>query len=251
MSRYDGIYEVTPKGQQELRGSATSISAIEVDLLIRFDGVLTLNQIRQAMDTAALDVFDNTLATLMLKGLAAPVKPDAFAASLSFQFNSSALTQADAEADACAASLKKSNYYVQIARKRGPLRLRKNRERLSALVIDDEPNLAKFLSHLLEFEGFDVRVAGSRAEIIMELRKDPIPDLVLLDVMLPDADGFDILLRVRAHALLKEVPIIMLTAKSSREAVLKGLAGGADGYVTKPVEPEALLQAVRTVVGLH
>jgi two-component system OmpR family response regulator len=105
MSRYDGIYEVTPKGQHELRGSATSISALEVDLLIRFDGVLTLNQIRQAMGTAALDVFDNTLAMLMLKGLAAPVKADAFAASLSFQFKTSALTQADAEADACAASL--------------------------------------------------------------------------------------------------------------------------------------------------
>jgi two-component system, OmpR family, response regulator len=251
MSRYDGIYEVTPKGQLELRGSATTISPMEVDLLVRFDGVLTLTQIRQAMSTAAMDVFDNTLAVLMLKGLAAPVKPDPFAASLSFQFNTSALTQADAEADACAASLTKSNYYVQIARKRGPARQRANRERLSALVIDDEPNLAKFLSHLLEFEGFNVRIAGTRAEIITELRKEPIPDLVLLDVMLPDADGFDILLRIRAHAVLKEVPIIMLTAKSSREAVLKGLAGGADGYVTKPVEPDALLQAVRTVVGLR
>lgn len=251
MSRYDGIYEATSKGLLELRGSATTSSPLEVDLLVRFDGVLTLTQIRQAMSTEAIDVFDNTLATLMLKGLAEPVKPDPFAASLSFQFHTSALTQPEAEADACAASLTKSNYYVQIARKRGPPRQRANRERLLALVIDDEPQLAKFLSHLLEFEGFDVRTAGSRAEIITELRKEVIPDLVLLDVMLPDADGFDILLRIRAHARLKDVAIIMLTGKSTREAVLKGLAGGADGYVTKPVEPEALLQAVRTVVGLR
>ncbi|HEX5286259.1 MAG TPA: response regulator, partial [Polaromonas sp.] len=94
-------------------------------------------------------------------------------------------------------------------------------------------------------------VAGCRAEIVAEIRKPPIPDLVLLDVMMPDADGFDILLRIRSHPALKDVPVIMLTAKASREAVLKGLAGGADGYITKPVETESLLQAVRTVVGLQ
>jgi two-component system, OmpR family, response regulator len=247
--RYNNIYAVSPKGQLELSGAVTSISALEVDLLVRFDGVLTLAQIRQAMDASAIDAFDNTLATLLIKGLAVPAPPDPFSASLSFQFNTSALTQSGAEADACAASLKKSNYYVRIARKRGVPRARAERERLSAIIVDDEPQLAKFLSHLLTFEGFDVRVAGSRAEVVAELRKTPIPDLVLLDVMLPDADGFDILLRIRAHPVLKEIPVIMLTAKSSREAVLMGLAGGADGYVTKPVEPDAVLQAVRTVMG--
>ncbi|MGH6640233.1 MAG: response regulator, partial [Polaromonas sp.] len=137
------------------------------------------------------------------------------------------------------------------ARKREPPRPRAVGERLSAIIVDDEAHLAKFLYHYLTFEGFDVRVAGSRAEVVAEFRKPPIPDLVLLDVMLPDADGFDILLRIRSHPVLKDVPVIMLTAKASREAVLKGLAGGADGYVTKPVETESLLQAVRTVVGLQ
>jgi two-component system OmpR family response regulator len=115
--------------------------------------------------------------------------------------------------------------------------------------VDDDEHLAKFLHHYLTFEGFDVRVAGSRAEVVAEFRKPPIPDLVLLDVMLPDADGFDILLRIRSHPQLKDVPVIMLTAKATREAVLKGLASGADGYITKPVETESLLQAVRTVLG--
>ncbi|OGB05750.1 MAG: hypothetical protein A3E79_00825 [Burkholderiales bacterium RIFCSPHIGHO2_12_FULL_61_11] len=122
---------------------------------------------------------------------------------------------------------------------------------MSVILIDDEPQLAKFLSHYLRFEGFDVRVAGCRAEIVAEIRKPPIPDLVLLDVMLPDADGFDILLRIRSHPALKDVPVIMLTAKATRESVLKGLAAGADGYITKPVETDVLLQAVRTVMGLQ
>ncbi|MDP3757650.1 response regulator transcription factor, partial [Polaromonas sp.] len=113
-----------------------------------------------------------------------------------------------------------------------------------------EPMLAKFIQTYLSFEGFQVRLAGNRAEVVAEFRKQPVPDLILLDVMLPDADGFDILLRLRQHPALKNVPVIMLTGKATRESVIKGLASGADGYVTKPFEADALMRAVRTVVGL-
>jgi DNA-binding response OmpR family regulator len=67
--------------------------------------------------------------------------------------------------------------------------------------------------------------------------------------VLPDADGFDILLKMRQHPVLKKVPVIMLTAKATRESVLKGLAGGADGYITKPFEADALITAVNAVMG--
>ncbi len=243
------IYAVTSKGQQELRSAATTISPAEVELLVRLDGVLSIAQIRQSVGDVAGASLENTMTLLHAKGLVEPVPPDPFAGSLQLQLSASALTDADAEADFCAATLKKSNYYVRIARKRGTPRKLAPGERLSAIIVDDEETLAKFLHHYLTFEGFDVRIAGSRAEVVAEFRKPPIPDLVLLDVMLPDADGFDILLRIRSHPQLKDVPVIMLTAKATREAVLKGLASGADGYVTKPVETESLLQAVRTVLG--
>jgi len=243
------IYAVTSKGQQELRSAATSISPAEVELLVRLDGVLSLGQIRQSVGDAAGAGLESTMTLLIAKGLAEMVPPDPFAGSLQLQLSATALTAADAEADFCTATLKKSNYFVRIARPRGTPRQRAPGERLSVIVVDDEEHLAKFLHHYLTFEGFDVRVAGSRAEVVAEFRKPPIPDLVLLDVMLPDADGFDILLRIRAHPQLKDVPVIMLTAKATREGVLKGLAGGADGYVTKPVETESLIQAVRTVLG--
>jgi two-component system, OmpR family, response regulator len=249
---YDDVYAVTPKGKQELLSSATTVSPVEMDLLIRFNGLLTLSQIRQGMSaSAALASFDKTLGLLIQKGLTAPVVADPFATSMQFQFSHSSITEADAEADACAESLKTAHFYVRIARNRGQQRVRTPGTRMSALIVDDEAQLAKFLGHFLTFEGFDVRVAGCRAEVVAELRKQPIPDLILLDVMLPDADGFDILLRIRAHPALKDVPVIMLTAKATREAVLKGLAGGADGYITKPVETDYLLQAVRTVLGLQ
>jgi len=246
---YNDIYAVTPKGQQELRGAATTISPSEVELLVRLDGILSLAQIRQSVGEAAGATLDNTMQQLLIKGLVSLVPPDPFAASLQFQLSPAALTEAGAEADFCAATLKKSNYYVRIARKRGQPRQRAPGERQSAIIVDDDEHMAKFLNHYLTFEGFDVRVAGARAEVVAEFRKPPIPDLVLLDVMLPDADGFDILMRIRAHPQLKDIPVIMLTAKATREAVLKGLASGADGYVTKPVETESLIQAVRTVLG--
>ena len=66
----------------------------------------------------------------------------------------------------------------------------------------------------------------------------------------PDIDGFDVLARVRQHDAMKDVRIIMMTAKATREAVLKGLERGADGYVTKPFEVDVLLKAVKTVAGV-
>jgi len=90
----------------------------------------------------------------------------------------------------------------------------------------------------------------SRDDILIALRQQPAPDLILLDVQLPDANGFDILARMRQHPVLKNMPVIMLTAEATREAVLKGLQGGADGYVTKPFEPDLLISAVKAVLGL-
>ncbi len=244
------VYAVTPKGQQELSGSATSISPAELNVLVRLDGVLTVEQLRQGMSPESAPLFDRHLDSLVAKGLAAVVRMSDFMAAGRFDFSAISMTNAGAEADVCAASLKKSNYYVRIARKRERQRPRAPGEPYTAVIVDDEPQLAKFLSHYLTFEGFEVRIASCREEIVAEFRKTPPPDLILLDVVMPDADGFDVLLRIRAHPALRDIPVIMLTAKATRESVLKGLAGGADGYVTKPVEAESLLQAVRTVMGL-
>ena len=110
---------------------------------------------------------------------------------------------------------------------------------------------ARFTSTLLRLSGFDVRQAGNRAEAAGELRRLPLADVVLLDVQFPDVDGFDVLRGIRAHSVLKDVPVVMLTAEATRESVLKGFAEGADGYITKPADPEAVVRAVHAVLGLH
>ena len=93
-------------------------------------------------------------------------------------------------------------------------------------------------------------MAKNRDEIVTEFRRPPIPDLVLLDVVLPDANGFDVLARMRQHPALRNVPVVMLTSQATRDAVLKGLTGGADGYITKPFRVDALEKAVAAVLGL-
>ncbi|OGA98357.1 MAG: hypothetical protein A3E79_04420 [Burkholderiales bacterium RIFCSPHIGHO2_12_FULL_61_11] len=104
---------------------------------------------------------------------------------------------------------------------------------------------------VLGFAGFVARVAANREQIVAALRQPPLPDLVLLDVMLPDTDGFNVLARMRQHPLLGKVPVIMVTGTATREAVLKGLLGGANGYITKPFQIDVLLKAVKTVLGIE
>lgn len=250
MMQDNEIYALTSQGETELRGSVTTLSSAQIELLVRIDGVLTLAQIRAGMPAISAEVFTSTFNGLLDRRLLAVAEVDPFAEQFQTHLNQLSLSRAEAEADSGASSLRRTGYYVGIARKRGAARTLAPGRLLSAIVVEDDPMLAKFIQTYLSFEGFQVRLAGNRAEVVAEFRQFPIPDLILLDVMLPDADGFDILLRLRQHPALKNVPVIMLTGKATREAVIKGLAGGADGYITKPFEVDALMRAVRTVVGL-
>ena len=244
------IYALTPKGEDELHGTRTRLSSAELEFLVRLDGALSLAQIKAGMPALSLEAFESIFLKLRSAQLLSLVEFD----PLSFQFqvglDNLALAAGEAEADTGGLSLRRSGYYVGLVRARRPAPVRAPGVTLLAVVVEDEPTLAKFIRSYLAFEGFQVRGAGNRAEVIAAFRTLPVPDLVLLDVMLPDADGFDILLRLRQHKILKDVPIIMLTGQATREAVIKGIAGGADGFVTKPFEAESLMRAVRIVVGL-
>ena len=165
-------------------------------------------------------------------------------------FFTSATPKDDSEAERGASSLKQDGYYVRIARRPAGKREVKEGQKFTVLVVDDDPDLAKLMRTYLSLEGFAPRLAGNRAEFLAMLRQSPIPDLVLLDVELPDVNGFDILVKMRQHAALKAIPVVMLTAEATRQAVLKGLLAGADGYVTKPFDPEAVTTAVKAVLGL-
>lgn len=250
MSQDDNIYDLTAKGQQELRGGKTSLAPVEIELLVRMNGQHRLGKIKSDMRSSDAKTLTSAFNHLLNLQLLSVVELDPFASRFLAELDDMAMSLASPEADSGAATLKKSGYYVSIARPRGPVRTLAAGEKLTAIVVEDEPMLAKFIESYLTLEGFKVTRAGNRAEVVTEFRKTPAPDLILLDVVLPDADGFDILLRLRQHKALKDVRVILLTGKATREDVLKGLASGADGYVTKPFEAEVLTRAVKTVMGL-
>jgi len=118
------------------------------------------------------------------------------------------------------------------------------------MVVEDDPELQRALKFLLTMEKFVPRLASNRAEILEALRSLPLPDVALLDVGLPDTNGFEVLARMRAHPRLKSIPVIMLTGKAQREDVMRGLVEGADGYITKPFDRDVLLTGIRAVLGL-
>jgi two-component system phosphate regulon response regulator PhoB len=115
------------------------------------------------------------------------------------------------------------------------------------LVVDDEPDLLELVRFNLAQAGYAVVTASTGAEAIEELRRGA-PDLVILDLMLPDVSGTELCRRIRADASLAALPIIMLTAKSEEVDRVVGFELGADDYVTKPFSPRELSLRVKAVL---
>ncbi|GAA3511512.1 response regulator [Actinocatenispora rupis] len=115
------------------------------------------------------------------------------------------------------------------------------------LVVDDDPDIVRFVEMNLRFEGFDVAVAADGAEALAEIARQR-PDLVLLDVMMPDLDGVEVTRRIRADPLTAGVPVIMLTAKGLGADRVAGLTAGADDYIIKPFDTLELLARVRSTL---
>jgi len=117
-------------------------------------------------------------------------------------------------------------------------------DRRRILVVDDEERMVRFIRMNLEHDGFQVSEAFNGKEAIQKIR-DVTPDLILLDVMMPDIDGFEVLETVRE---VSQVPVIMLTAKGEEDDRVRGLELGADDYVTKPFSPRELVSRVKAVL---
>ncbi len=254
----DDVFALTAKGQNELRGSATSLAPSALEVLVLIDGKSTVGETAARARAVGKDAVVSILSKLLQNGLIEIGKDQAgsldfvdfFQARGPVKPSLAATAKAKKETAATTLLLQQQGYFVRIARRASARAKPEETRMLSVLVVEDEPRLATLLTHILANEGFNVQTAKNRDEIIAYFRRGPRPDLVLLDVVLPDVDGFEVLLKIRQHPALKTLPVVMLTAKATREAVLKGLAGGADGYITKPFEIDVLVKAVNVVLGL-
>jgi DNA-binding response OmpR family regulator len=111
------------------------------------------------------------------------------------------------------------------------------------LIVDDEPNIVAALEYLLQRRGYEVRAAANGEEALRQVEAF-VPDLVLLDVMMPERSGFDVCRRIREHPEWGAIKILMLSAKGREADVSKGLALGADAYVTKPFSNAELVERI-------
>jgi DNA-binding response OmpR family regulator len=116
------------------------------------------------------------------------------------------------------------------------------------LIADDEPSIVISLEYLMKREGYEVSVAADGEAALAAVAARP-PDLVILDVMMPKLNGFEVCQRLRAEPAWRGVRILMLTAKGRESELQKGLALGADAYVTKPFSTRDLVAEVRRLLG--
>lgn len=115
------------------------------------------------------------------------------------------------------------------------------------LLIDDDPDLGRLVKMMLERIGLETHTTETGVSGMLKLRDEPF-NLLILDLMLPDMDGFDVLQNLRQDSAFESLPILVLSARADSEAITKGLALGADGYITKPYLPHTLTERVRTLL---
>ncbi len=120
----------------------------------------------------------------------------------------------------------------------------------TVLIVDDEPTARETVVSILEGEGYDLQLAKDGVEAL-HLLKQLQPDVILLDIMLPGMDGFEVCRRIRATPALAEAPILMLTALDDRDSLLRALESGADDFLSKPLDRRELIARVRTITRLN
>ncbi|MDH3236001.1 MAG: response regulator [Alphaproteobacteria bacterium] len=118
----------------------------------------------------------------------------------------------------------------------------------SVLVVDDEPNIVLSLEFLMKKAGLEVRTASDGQGALASVSSD-VPDLVLLDISMPNGDGFEVCRKIRENPAWQNVRIIMLTAKGRDSERERGLAAGADDYITKPFSTHDVIDRVQAQIG--
>jgi CheY-like chemotaxis protein/MinD-like ATPase involved in chromosome partitioning or flagellar assembly len=115
------------------------------------------------------------------------------------------------------------------------------------LIVDDDIDTLKLVGLMLERKGYEI-IAANNGKKALKLAKSNLPDLILLDIMMPEMDGYEVARKLRADPETENIPIIMFTAKSQAEDKIEGLEAGADAYITKPTQPRELFAQVKAIL---
>ena len=262
----DATYRRTEAGDEALRSVDTAIPVDYRRILCVVEGDTHTNVIRGRLRRYRDTLIDAWLAELEELGFIESARASA-AYDLDFQplANSTGsaasavdliefpdeLQQIAAEAKAAGEALHGKGAYLAGDRLQNRVPLAKEPSQVTILLVEDDPDQAALADLRISMAGYRVRLARSRRETLADLATQTPADVVLLDVNLPDGNGFEILAGMRRHARFALVPVIVLTALNSAEDIRRGLDLGADGYMTKPYSKDLLVDTIRQVLRLE
>ncbi|MGW8271224.1 MAG: response regulator transcription factor [Burkholderiales bacterium] len=256
----DAVYQRTESGEQALHGGDTAIPADYRRLLAHLEGGAHIDVIRGSLRQYSDALIEDWLTELLDLGFIESVDSDTTKVlTLEALVNEGVAFRVLGEladehrraleaAKDITASLQRKRAYLSSARLRNRPRLPKTVAQCTVLVVEDDPDQAALADLRVSMAGYNVRLAQTRREMFTDLITKPAPDAVLLDVMLPDGDGFQILAGMRRHPKFALIPVIMLTAKTEAEDIQRGLSLGADAYITKPYSREVVADTLRQVL---
>jgi len=156
--------------------------------------------------------------------------------------------QVKREAETASGALSRTGAYIAADRLSQKPALQKTPADSVVLIVEDDPDQLALADLRVSMAGYKVRIAKSVNALLHSILEEGAPDLLLLDVLLPDGDGFEVLARMRRHPVLGSLPIVMLTARNDPADIGKGLVLGADAYITKPYTKNILADVIRRVL---
>ena len=248
----DRAYCITDTGRRHLLSASTSLSAEELQRLVMLATPGRLREVVRLFPLLEEDRVREVLGRLLRGGCLAPSKPDDSGGAITLLSPDVDETHSPEAIDieVARAHIRRRGFQGAIARRAARRLDPWDGKGYSVLLIEDDPYLVRLYEKLFDTQGYRTRSAGHRADVHSVVQGGFRPDLIILDLNLPDIGGFDILHWLSAHKSLGGIPVIVASGDTTRESVVRALALGADGYLTKPVAIESLVEAVRAVLGL-
>jgi len=253
MAEQDRIYKLTETGRAAWESEDVAVPADYRRMLWLMDFHGHAGVIRNLLRQYPKHVLDEWLAEmeelgLIEQALESEESERAFSSRDADRTHAMDTAEVRQEAEAVGVSLAHTGAYVAADRVSQRPTPHKAPADTVVLIVEDDPDQLALADLRVSMAGYKVRVANSVNAFLHSMLEEGSPDLLLLDVALPDGDGFEVLARMRRHPVLGSLPIVMLTARNDAADIGKGLVLGADAYITKPYTKNILADVIRRVL---
>ena len=253
MAEREHVYRLTEQGRAAWENQDTAVPADYRRMLWLMDFHGHAGVVSDLLRQYPRNVLDEWLAEMEELGLIEPAPegegvPAGFAPHHADQTQAMNEPRIKREAETASGALSRTGAYIAADRLSQRPALHKTPADSVVLIVEDDPDQLALADLRVSMAGYKVRVAQTVNAFLHNMLEEGAPDLLLLDVSLPDGDGFEVLARLRRHPVLGSLPVVMLTARNDPADIGKGLVLGADAYITKPYTKNILADVIRRVL---